>query len=1025
MHILHCSPIGASKLAEFIQRLLQEGAERNEERTALMLPSPYLLEQARLRLKQTALPGWEFPGLFSMDELAAKLSGYRKISRVEQELILEEILVEPQQRDACACFAEIAEFPGFVAALARLFDEFKMAAVTPDELESVMEGLADSGAGDAVRDPAVALLFRRYQEKLIEYALVDIAGTYLLAVEALAKQETKLPFQRLLIAEFSILSPMRLQFIAGLQRRVPVEISIYYEKNRPALYAAVEPVVQSLVGLGFVQQTPMKPSEAEPALQHLQRQLFAERPDISQTAPGLTILLSPTRAKEIALVADQVKSALLSSQLCPSDIALVVREPELYPQIRQSFAERGIPLDAPHSVQLGERACVRLVFAWLELLRCGGGRAEVMAAIKSPYLRAKLQWDADRLEQRLLPAVIRDWDDWTAAIVRQAPDPATTQLWLDCLADIRLQQQQWTDLATAESVFASFRAWVEWLDLPAVLRQHRRDGTLDLAEVRAELLAWQAVLSAFEEMELMFGWLRQGDRTLALNEFSALLRRMLQGITVDLAERQELGVQLVSPGTASGMRFPLVFILGLTEGEFPAQPRESWLYGDGDRRLFGEMGLELSTAVGRGLLEDFYFALAIAMASEKLVLSAVTDSEKLPSRYLNEVTRLFADTAIAVETTGIEQIVAATPEVARSRADLIRGSLRHCWQGTDKTAAWQEIYDALQAGFSTGLTERAIIEANRTDAYAGAVSAELIEPRRFSASALERYATCPFAYFVTDILGLGDWDEADEGLDALSAGAIWHEILAAFMTTRQGEKLKPAEMQRYIDQIMALLDRSVGKKEQQGRLVPGVWWQFERRRWQRAIRLWLEAELNRQDGSLLQPDYFEWGFGMEPGPGSDARSNSQPLIIEQDGKQVELQGKVDRIDVWADSYRVIDYKSGQTPTNRQLLQGVCLQVPVYMMAAESLLGQNFADGIGMYAPVGRDSKEFSLPGKKSSKEELFALTQQYVLQWASEIRAGKFPARPALECASYCLAAAFCRHDRQADSEAAEESTDE
>jgi RecB family exonuclease len=134
---------------------------------------------------------------------------------------------------------------------------------------------------------------------------------------------------------------------------------------------------------------------------------------------------------------------------------------------------------------------------------------------------------------------------------------------------------------------------------------------------------------------------------------------------------------------------------------------------------------------------------------------------------------------------------------------------------------------------------------------------------------------------------------------------------------------------------------------------------------------------------------------------------------------------VDRIDADAAELRVIDYKSGQIPTNKQVQQGVCLQVPVYMLAAQTLLGPGGSCREGLYVPVGREGRDFALPGKKLSPEELFDLTGQFVLQWADGIRSGKFPAQPAIECASYCPAASFCRRSEAAEAEDSEEPQDE
>ena len=84
MKILHCLPLGESMLPEFIHRMQEAGKNGCAGRMALVLPSPYLLEQARTRLRLTDVTAWEFPRILSLDELAAYLAGVRKISRLEQ-----------------------------------------------------------------------------------------------------------------------------------------------------------------------------------------------------------------------------------------------------------------------------------------------------------------------------------------------------------------------------------------------------------------------------------------------------------------------------------------------------------------------------------------------------------------------------------------------------------------------------------------------------------------------------------------------------------------------------------------------------------------------------------------------------------------------------------------------------------------------------------------------------------------------------------------------------------------------------
>ena len=140
---------------------------------------------------------------------------------------------------------------------------------------------------------------------------------------------------------------------------------------------------------------------------------------------------------------------------------------------------------------------------------------------------------------------------------------------------------------------------------------------------------------------------------------------------------------------------------------------------------------------------------------------------------------------------------------------------------------------------------------------------------------------------------------------------------------------------------------------------------------------------------------------------------------------MELQGKVDRIDVGGDRCRVIDYKTGKPPSRKLVEQGLRLQVPLYMLAVAELLtppGQTDMDGL--YLQVGAAASELALPGKMP-REELLAVTKQAVQGYAAGIRAGHFPAQPALACPDWCLARTFCRRGDAATGAGTEEPTDE
>ena len=1023
MHILHCNPLGKSMFADFIRRIRAEGAQGRAGRTALVLPSPFLLEQARLELRQVDLPAWEFPRVLSLDELADSLSGLRKISRVEQELIVADIVRASTDERMHRCFGKVLDFSGFISALTRLFDEFKLAAVTPDELEGAWEAVRDELDRDTVRDEAIAGLFRTYYERLEACDVADLAGSYLLAVDALKTEEGKLPLDRIFMAEFSVLSPLRLRLIEALKRKVTVEIGICFEKDRSEIFSPVEPIYQALVGMGFRPVFHASDRDESPELFQIRRQLFSDRPIPTESAGRVSLVLSPDREREAAAAADKIKELLVTGECDPGDVAVVVRKMEDYPGLRRIFMERGIPVDLPDSVELVDAAISRLIFSWIDLVRAHGTRAAMMPVLKSPYIADRLGWQPDELEKTLLGEVVRVWPDWDAAIKRQAPDEEIAEVWLQGVHQLQQMAVLWLRPMSWNEWAQRLTALVEWLDVPGALRRRRTAGTLEFSRVRAELEAMQSLLDAAEQLAGCGGLLGEGEMTVTVGEFTDVLGRILKDRRISISGREESGVRVVMPGTASGMQFPVVLILGLMEGEFPALPRESWLYSDRDRRILAEAGIFLVTAAQREVAEDFQFAITAAMATERLILSAVADSETLPSRYMEEVTRLFDSDEVEVTRFGPHQVIAEKAEKAWGRRELLCGVLSRAGQQNFDTSDWRQIYDALKEEIPANLSDLVEVETDRKEKYSGRVSPELIRISRFSASALERYAACPFAFFVTDVLCLPEWAESEAGLDPLSNGSLWHEVLAVFLSRYRGQSLIPSEKDRYAREMGELLQEIVAVEERQGRIIPDVWWKFEYPRYRTAMIRWLDAEISTQQATATVPELLEWSFGLETWPGCDPASAEKPLRLGPVDQPVFLQGKIDRIDRAEAGCRVVDYKTGQVPKTKEIDLGLRLQVPVYMMAVESLLGR--ATATGEYQPVSRPLSSLVLPGKKVTKQELFAATESFVALYADRIRNGAFPPCPAAVCPDYCMARTFCRRAKAEPGTATEEQQDE
>jgi ATP-dependent helicase/DNAse subunit B len=156
------------------------------------------------------------------------------------------------------------------------------------------------------------------------------------------------------------------------------------------------------------------------------------------------------------------------------------------------------------------------------------------------------------------------------------------------------------------------------------------------------------------------------------------------------------------------------------------------------------------------------------------------------------------------------------------------------------------------------------------------------------------------------------------------------------------------------------------------------------------LRAFLMAERERTD--RMAPAHFEVAFG-QPGnrPANVDPRLSTPATVKIG--EVNLRGRIDRIDVGEDCFTVTDYKTGSAvPTLSEIRSGMSLQLPLYLRAAEELLARNgmsLPPAAGFYYRV-RDPVELALAlGSARFSGEAFSAprTTRRVLKTEAELEA--------------------------------------
>lgn len=195
----------------------------------------------------------------------------------------------------------------------------------------------------------------------------------------------------------------------------------------------------------------------------------------------------------------------------------------------------------------------------------------------------------------------------------------------------------------------------------------------------------------------------------------------------------------------------------------------------------------------------------------------------------------------------------------------------------------------------------------------------------FSVSKLERYAQCPFAYFIE--YGLKAKDRRIYDFSAPDLGNFMHEVLDDFTNNIKHKGLKWSDLSK--SQCRGMVNDLVNEKVNSSDisiLNSSNRFKYLTERYKKVLTrsvMTIAEQMRRSEFEIFSNE-FGFGYGSDP--------------IEVDlpnGEKVYLIGRVDRIDkldVDEKSYiRIIDYKTGSTKFDiSKLYEGLQIQLLVYL-----------------------------------------------------------------------------------------------
>lgn len=956
-------------------RVLEWWLERRQAAPLLIVPARADVGLLTLELlaRVSSLSGP--PPVITFDGLVTAVLGRPPalLGEVERQLVLSSLLGEAPLPG----LGGLAGLPGTPSALARVFRELDEAGLQP---EDVLAGLLRWAAADGGLLAAdLALLYRGLQEAGETRQAADRPVWVRRACEVLSGWDRPLACYG-----FTSFTPVQRLLLHRLASRVPLLLALPWEAGGSLAALTAQEVAFWRPLASRVEQLPRQERVfSSPTLARLEAAVAAGAPEVELPGEeegedgGVRFLLASGRRNEVELAAREIVS-LLRRGVAPDHIAVLVRGVTPWRQhVAQVFRRYGIPyrLDArvPMSATGLGHALLRGLRALLE-----GDTADLLGFVRSAYGGVD-PGVVDGLEVALRRQGLVGRVAGFRRVLETFPEP------LGLLGSALDQESQPARLRLAE--------------LPEVavglLRVAARSGALNRSRLEEDARALGVLQRAVLELESGLRGLEASHSSGGHSREVARELRLLGQVPVPLGREDERGVvHVLDLARARPRRYHVVFLLGLVDGEFPGGESRPAL-------LSPEQRGAANRAAGVSLFpepperaEEALFAFALSRPWQLLYLSARDTEDEggevRPSPFW-EAARRRLPRAQPVRR-GLDEVVhpgSDAPSPREYLRFLVASGIR---AGQEGGAGW-----AVPPLPAFRRPPRLSLPL---------VVAELAGRAVFPARELETYASCPFAWFLGEQVGL---ESIELELDGRHLGRAVHLVLAAVYRALRTEGLLPlgpeglgralALARHHLSPVMEGLEGYGDQAEQS----------LAREETEQRLETFLRFDAASE--SRLTPVWFELAFGRDG---------------EVDLAGLRLSGRIDRVDAFegGEVFFVVDYKNGRHVPDRAFSEEGALQVPLYLLALRALYPQAEIAG-GAYAALGSDKRKALLRASESPivgawstdarrlADEDFEGELEACLAAARAAAAGMrsaiIEARPPRQCPRYCDLRPLCR----------------
>jgi ATP-dependent helicase/nuclease subunit B len=879
-------------------------------------------------------------------------------------------------KDSLEYFSKSVNQPGFVKTLSTLITEFKRYSVTPQRLSLAGDRLEKD---DLLKDKLseLSLMYEAF-DKIINERYRDSDDDLTIAAEKLLDSNNYRGAEIWIdgFTDFTSCEYNMISQLLHLAKSVTITLTIDSLKDdtlSQGIFSASVYAYSKLTQIACdnnividppiaLNPKPLYRFSGNPELSHLEYYLDTH-PYEAYTKPtkNISLFSSSSIFSEIESVATDILHLCRDEGLRFRDIAVVTGNLSGYEKLIEIvFNEYKIPFFMDRKLDIVNHPLIRLILSALEIFTENWSYESVFR-----YLKTGLTGIAEdkiyRIENYVLACGIRGsrWtgsEDWNM-IPELIPDDKDSN-WQELFTDINNTRKaiikplmdfrsKTKGRNTAKEYCSALFDFLCTLNVPEQIEilvdEFRKNGELPLANEYSQV--WNIVMELFDQtVEVM------ADETFGIERFYNIIKIGFAEYKIGLIPQSLDQVLTGSVERSKSHEIKALYVLGANDGIFPATGPNEGILSDDDRIKLDKLGVELAKDTRSKVIDQqFQVYRTLTTPSDYLRISwPISDQEGKtlrPSTIISRLRKLFPaiseSSDLLPHVTNQEVIEKISSANATFRH--LTGALRQKADEKEILPVWRDVYLWYQSRPEWARALKANRQAFAYSNHAKPVSEEMVKKLYgqhliSSVSRLEKYTTCPFAFFVQ--YGMGVKERKIFKLSAPDTGTFLHTAIERFSslmdTSCEGSGNEEAVVtwrsfseewceNKVSDIIDEMLQNMKGSGISSSKRLTALTVRLKRVV-TRAVMV-IAEHIRR---SSFYPVDYEAGFG-------DNEKYPPITLTLETGETVRLFGRIDRVDMLKTPEGkylcIVDYKSGTKDFKlSNVYYGLQLQLITYLDA---------------------------------------------------------------------------------------------